>query len=90
MDFFEQKGTKATKQDFFFVAFVCFCGNRFPRVAERNPESVKSAKSVVQFPGWRVGAAGLALAKLPGAKNNLTFCVSSCRVNRSQSNAQLN
>jgi hypothetical protein len=26
---FEQKGTKGTKEEFFFVAFVCFCGDFF-------------------------------------------------------------
>jgi hypothetical protein len=26
----EQKGTKETKEEYFFVAFVCFCRNRFP------------------------------------------------------------
>ena len=26
-DFFEQKETKKTKEEFFFFAFVCFCGN---------------------------------------------------------------
>jgi hypothetical protein len=26
---FEQKGTKATKEELFFVAFVCFCGDVF-------------------------------------------------------------
>jgi len=26
----EQKGTKGTKEEFFFVAFVCFCGNCLP------------------------------------------------------------
>ncbi len=32
--FFEQKGTKRTKEEIFFVAFVCFCGNCFPTAAQ--------------------------------------------------------
>ena len=46
-DFFEQKGTKETKEEFFFV---CFCANSVSRAARMgNSESVKSVKSVVQF-----------------------------------------
>ena len=46
----EQKGTKETKEEFFFfVAFVCFCANSILGAAwMRNSESVKSVKSVVQ------------------------------------------
>ena len=57
-DFFEQKGknppslglrrTGGTKEpEFFFVAFVCFCGNCFPKAARiENSRSVKPVKSV--------------------------------------------
>jgi hypothetical protein len=42
-DFFEQKGTKKTKEEFFFVAFVCFCAHSVPRAARvENSESVQS------------------------------------------------
>ena len=49
-NFLEQKGTKETKEESLFVAFVCFCGDCLPRaVGMENPSSMKSAKSVVQF-----------------------------------------
>jgi hypothetical protein len=40
---FEQKGTKETKVEFFFVDFVCFCFNSVPRAARmEDSQSVKS------------------------------------------------
>ena len=54
---FEQKGTKETKEEFFFVAFVCFCANSVRGAARMgNSESVKS---VVQFLWLRLAALGL-------------------------------
>jgi hypothetical protein len=44
----EQKGTKETKEEFFFVAFVCFCANFILWAAwMENSQSVKSVQSVV-------------------------------------------
>ena len=55
----EQKGTKETKEEFFFVAFVCFCANFILGAAwMENSESVKSVKSVVQFLWLRLAALG--------------------------------
>jgi len=40
--FLEQKGTKKTKGEFFFVGFACFCRDCFPRAAGmENPQSAK-------------------------------------------------
>ena len=56
-DFFEQKGTKETKEEFCFVAFVRFCANSVPMAAwMEDSESVKSVKSVVQFLWLRLAA----------------------------------
>ena len=53
----EQKGTKATKEGLFFVAFVCSCGNYSPMgTAMESSSSVKSVKSVVQFLWLRLAA----------------------------------
>jgi hypothetical protein len=67
----EQKGTKATKEEYFFVAFVCFCGNRFPMGAlVENSESVKSGKSVVPFLWLRLAALGCLAANPQTAIRN--------------------
>jgi len=58
-DFFEQKGTKETKEEFFFVDFGCFRFNSVPRAARmEDSQSVKSVKSVVQFLWLRLAALG--------------------------------
>jgi hypothetical protein len=55
----EQKRTKATKVQFFFVAFVCFCANSIPSAAQmENSQSVNSVKSAVQFLWLRLAALG--------------------------------
>jgi hypothetical protein len=56
---FEQKGTKETKEEFFFVDFGCFRFNSVPRAARmEDSQSVKSVKSVVQFLWLRLAALG--------------------------------
>ena len=56
-DFFEQKRTKETKEEFFFVDFGCFRFNSVPRAARmEDSQSVKSVKSVVQFLWLRLAA----------------------------------
>ena len=48
--FLEQKKTKETKEEFFFVAFVCFCVNFILGAAwMENSEPVNSVKSVAPF-----------------------------------------
>ena len=58
----EQKGTKETKEKFFFVAFVCFCAKFILGAAwmenSESVKSVKSVKSVVQFLRLRLAALG--------------------------------
>ena len=57
---FEQKETKETKEEFFFVAFVCFCANSVPWALRlEDSESVKSVKSAVPFLRLRPPAARL-------------------------------
>ena len=55
----KQKGTKGTKEEFFFVAFVCFCANFILWAAwVEDSESVKSVKSVVHSLRLRLAALG--------------------------------
>ena len=57
----EQKGTKGTKKEFFFVAFVCFCANSVPRASRM--EISESVKSVVPFLWLRLPALPFSTAK---------------------------
>jgi len=69
----EQKGTKETKGEYFFVAFVCSLENRFPMgPLMENSKSVKSVKSVVQFLWLRPAAQGYLsiLRFLPGTPDS--------------------
>ena len=81
----EQKGTKATKEDYFFVAFVCFCGNRLPMKAPmENSSSVKSVKSVVQF--LRLRPAGLGFLRILEANQSKWLSINHLRIKPSVSN----
>jgi len=45
-DFLEQEKTKKTKDEFFFVSFVCFCGDFFPESREDGEFSIRAIREI--------------------------------------------